>query len=855
MENHKLLILIFLLYACSFSDVLDSSTNVILRDIKIKGEFPLFEKNITDALTIMPGDSVNLVTINNQIKNIEKYLKLEGFTSSSVNIEKEYNKVGGFIDILFRINMAKRIKMRKIKFEGNQYYSNFKLSFRYNIWDYFIFPLFISRGFNKNSLKENQKDLLHFYRKSGFPECEVSSGMMVDSSSYKADVDVSILEGPRYKWNYDHIRPLRKDDVRSAFNFTKRGNLRDVAISRGINSLKEKLYNWGYTDFSVQIIDTIVSDKKSNIRKLQPIIKTEDRIRILKLNFLGNNTFKRDDLEKIIWSSEKRVNRKGEGSYTQAFFREDLRSIKNFYRSEGFYKVHIKGDTQFNKDSTEVHLSIIINEDRAALIESIKFTGDTLNDIYFTLGIDEYVGNRYRQRDIEKIVMKLASTLSEDGFPDVKIKYLIDFSDDSTKVNVAIDVQKNQFKKVGDVLFSGNFRTKTKYLLKESGLNSGDAYVMSEISKAMSEIRNTNLFNRVYYKLEKGNDSLGQIQNIKIFLSEKEALKLKGAFGYETENGAYVKFDAANHNIFGYNKVLSLNGGLSPEEKFLGLKYVEPDFFIRNSSLWISLYVKTEELISRTVKLRKFGNSYGVTFNFLKNSNASLGLAYELRKMSAYNENIEDLPDTINVSLIGKERHVLSAKPKLTFDGRDSFIRPKKGGYSIIQANISNGLNSSNSDDYIDLAIGLRGFLPITKKITLAVRARGEGITPYGKSDSISVDQLLTIGGNSSVRGYEEDKLFMVDSTIPLAGFITLYSNIELRVEIAKIFEALLFLDGGTISSSTDFNDLYKPKFSSGLGFSLLTPIGPIGLAYGFKLRREGGEEPGQLHFSIGYIF
>jgi outer membrane protein insertion porin family len=42
---------------------------------------------------------------------------------------------------------------------------------------------------------------------------------------------------------------------------------------------------------------------------------------------------------------------------------------------------------------------------------------------------------------------------------------------------------------------------------------------------------------------------------------------------------------------------------------------------------------------------------------------------------------------------------------------------------------------------------------------------------------------------------------------------------------------------------------------TSGLGLRYLTPVGPIGLDYGWKLDRREGETAAEWHFTIGAVF
>lgn len=801
----------------------------------------------------MSGDSVDSDILEQQKKSINDYLHKEGYLRTDVSIEKTFNQKDGYLDILFRIKKSKRLKMDNITFNGNQRYSNFKLAFRYNIWDYFLFPTKIGRGYHEDDLSQNLKDLRLFYRNGGFPECQLEQKVMVDSTMLHSTVEINIVEGVKYKWDYSDIKPFRKDDIRKAFDFSKRGNFRDVALNRGARSLKQKLSDWGYEQADIEIIDTSFINRGTPTRYLHPKVTVLKRIKLEELQVLGVKSFKLNTILRKMWLSKGVGNRKGKGFYSTRFLDEDLEAIEYFYKSEGFYRSKTESNVSINSDSSKCRLKIIIDEGERTYINSINVIGMNPAEFKYDPNGDIKTGDPFKEKKINDLVKRYAAAVSENGFPEVNVVCDIKFSADSSGVDINIDISKGELKKVGAVEFSGNFRTKKDYLLKETKLKIGGPYIASEISKAMSLIRNTSLFARVYYETSE-KDTNANSRDIKIFLSEKEALALNGAFGYETENGAYLKFNASNKNIFGYNKTLSLGGVLSPEERYLGIRYIEPDFFIKNSSMWINLYFKTSELIDRTVISRKVGNSYGVAMKFLKQSELSLGLSYELRKIASYN-NFENYPDTFNISIIDNARHVLSLRPKLVLDARDSFIRPHKGGYSLIQANFSNGLNSSNSDDYFNLVTDLRAYLPLFKNIVFAIRGKVEGITPYGRSDSIAVDQLLTIGGSSSVRGYSKDKLYRLSNGDALAGFITLNSNLELRVEFAKFFEAMIFLDGGSLSPKAEFGDLKKPRFSVGPGLSLLTPIGPIGLSYGFKLNPDPIESPGEFHFSIGYIF
>jgi outer membrane protein insertion porin family len=65
----------------------------------------------------------------------------------------------------------------------------------------------------------------------------------------------------------------------------------------------------------------------------------------------------------------------------------------------------------------------------------------------------------------------------------------------------------------------------------------------------------------------------------------------------------------------------------------------------------------------------------------------------------------------------------------------------------------------------------------------------------------------------------------------------------------------VLFYDVGRLGDH--FQDLYSGDFrdACGLGLHYLTPVGPIGLSYGYNLDRMEEESRGEWYLSVGYTF
>ena len=95
-----------------------------------------------------------------------------------------------------------------------------------------------------------------------------------------------------------------------------------------------------------------------------------------------------------------------------------------------------------------------------------------------------------------------------------------------------------------------------------------------------------------------------------------------------------------------------------------------------------------------------------------------------------------------------------------------------------------------------------------------------------------------------------------------MGGNKSLLLNLELQYPFTKAIRGFVFYDrgnlygtGSDLSTTSEDYDLGNMRNSIGAGFRFMSPMGPLGFAYGVKLDRRTGEETGQFHFSAGSAF
>jgi outer membrane protein insertion porin family/translocation and assembly module TamA len=265
-----------------------------------------------------------------------------------------------------------------------------------------------------------------------------------------------------------------------------------------------------------------------------------------------------------------------------------------------------------------------------------------------------------------------------------------------------------------------------------------------------------------------------------------------------------------------------------------------------------------------------------------------LGLYFnvEFNNPFSYNENA--LPLGFDDVFIPSLQAIASLDLRRDAQGNRDAIEPNKGLYVKTDLQFAGRFLRSDADD-IRVTPEIRGYIPISKKVTLALRwstgfvlfntykitdkdSKGNEKPPRevcpGKLESCPDTeqarkvQILDLrgyfsGGSNSNRGYsyrgvgpkaKVPSLFGVNGLAPedpleavAIGGLTLWeTSAELRFPIALPLGGVVFLDASDVSSkSGDLRSILFfecPHLSAGFGLRYATPVGPARLDIGYRI-------------------
>ena len=176
-----------------------------LIEYKIEGVKRSQRRDLKDLIVITPGAAITDAIIAKAENTIHRFYEEKGYWYTKVNskVEKAIN-LENRATLVFKIDAGVRLEIKDIKFEGNQAFSDRKLTKKMKPLKEDKWWKFLSKKvYKKTDFDEGIENVLSFYRKNGYSDVRVADDS-VYVYNYVKDLDgirvlIKLEEGPQYK--------------------------------------------------------------------------------------------------------------------------------------------------------------------------------------------------------------------------------------------------------------------------------------------------------------------------------------------------------------------------------------------------------------------------------------------------------------------------------------------------------------------------------------------------------------------------------------------------------------------------------------------------------------------------------
>jgi outer membrane protein assembly factor BamA len=184
-------------------------------------------------------------------------------------------------------------------------------------------------------------------------------------------------------------------------------------------------------------------------------------------------------------------------------------------------------------------------------------------------------------------------------------------------------------------------------------------------------------------------------------------------------------------------------------------------------------------------------------------------------------------------------------------DLRDHPLEPQRGVYAEFRIAKGTPLAGGNFE-YVQVTPEVRGFWTAFGTV-LAARAR------LGRIDGdVPETERYYSGGVTSHRGFAARRLSPFDPVTGIVGggAALAETSFELRHGLGAVYGfdvgGVAFVDGGDVTDTPSQLNIFNLHWATGVGLRYLSPIGPVGLDFAWRLNRTGpGEPEAGSHFNL----
>ena len=170
-----------------------------------------------------------------------------------------------------------------------------------------------------------------------------------------------------------------KDQIKKLINLKEKGSLIKSNLSKDLEIIKKLYSSRGFNSSKIEAKLNKIDETKFD---LLIDISKGNKSKISSVNFIGNNKVRSKRLKEIVASEEDKFWKvlTNNTNFSENLIKLDIRLLKNYYKSLGFYDIQITSNVANIGNEGDVSLSYSINEGTRYIISKISMNVDPVFD-------------------------------------------------------------------------------------------------------------------------------------------------------------------------------------------------------------------------------------------------------------------------------------------------------------------------------------------------------------------------------------------------------------------------------------------------------------------------------------------
>ncbi len=639
-----------------------------------------------------------------------------------------------------------------------------------------------------------------------------------------------------------------KDELRKIISLKEKNSFIKINLAKDVDVIKNFYSSLGFN--FTKVVSKFNKIDEKNFDLIFDIEKGEET-KISSITFIGDKKIKNRRLLDVIASEKdqfwKFLSRNTK--FSENLVNLDIRLLKNYYKSLGYYDVKITSNSAELNTSGNIDLIYSIDAGNRYIINKISTNIDSTFDkkIFFNLEKDfkKYTGDYYSPFKIKKLLDSLEKLIERNDIQFVEYNVEEEIIGDS--ISVKLNIFEGEKILVERINITGNNVTNESVIRSEILLDEGDPFTKIGLDKSIANIKSRNIFRSVNSKVKEG--SKNNLKVININVEEMPTGEISAGAGVGT-NGGSLAFKVTENNWLGEGKKLNFSVDTDEESLRGNIDYINPNYNFLGNSVAYSLYSINNDRPNQGYENSLIGAGINTGFEQYQNIFVRLGIAVSLDDLET------DSSASSSLKKQAGQFTELTTNYGFDYDQRDRSFMPTSG--SIIGFRQEVPIYADKN--FISNELSMSKYMSFSENLVLANKYYLSAINGLDDED-VRLNKRNFLGTNR-LRGFKKGKVGPKDNEDHVGGNYAAAVNVEMNLPKllpdSTNLDVGLFLDFGNVwgvDYDSSIDDSNKIRSSTGLIANYLSPIGPLSFTFSTDLAKADTDETEGFSFNLGTTF
>ena len=326
----------------------------------------------------------------------------------------------------------------------------------------------------------------------------------------KVDIEINLSDLPELnEVRIDGIKKGKKDEIIDENNLKPRVKVTENLVTTTKNYLTNKYKKKGFLNTKVNVITSEVKNDSIEKKRVNILVSIDkgNKVKIKSIKFNGNDKLSDKKLRKAMKNTKQKsispLRLLKRSKYVEEDYKEDLLSIINKYKENGFRDARVIKDSLIYVDDKTISLLVDVEEGEEYTFGKIDFVGNTVyNDEFLSqiLRIEE--GDTYNGVELKK---RIANEEKPDGIDITNVYqntgYMfssinpVEVSADGNVIDLEIRITEGKPAYFNSVSVKGNDVTNDHVIYREIRTRPGELYSRANIIRTIRELGQLGFFN------------------------------------------------------------------------------------------------------------------------------------------------------------------------------------------------------------------------------------------------------------------------------------------------------------------------------------------------------------------------